>query len=169
MITNTAEHKIVLWSPMNEISRAYIVIWELFRSVLNWRLSKETNQKSWSSLLRNIMWEIIQPKSILEIDKNIDPISDLSEETIRHDLNKAQCFNGFIVNLGGDLNKQLDPLFVSSLDRSNWMDNLSKLKSKQDTQYKWRATGYNQFQRVKEKHEMVWFTWVLHHKWLRCL
>ena len=101
------------------------------------------------------MWETIQPKSILEIDKNIDPISGLSEEIITYDLNKAECFNDFIVNISGDLNKQLDPLLVSSLDRHNWMDNLSKLKSKQDTQNKWRATGYNQFQRVKEKHEMV--------------
>ena len=82
------------------------------------------------------MWETIQPESIFEIYKNIDPMSGLSEEIITYDLNKAECFNDFIVNISGDLNKQLDPLLVSSLDRHKWMDNLSKLKSKQDTQYK---------------------------------
>lgn len=54
------------------------------------------------------MWGTIQPKWILEIEKqkkNIDPIYGPSEVMITHDLHKAKWFNGFIVNLSEDLNK----------------------------------------------------------------
>jgi len=50
--------------------------------------------------------------------KNIGPICDHNhnEEIITHDLQKAEYFNDFFVNVSEDLTKQLDPLDFSSLN-----------------------------------------------------
>ena len=50
--------------------------------------------------------------------KNIGPICNINhnEEIITHDLQKAEYFNDFFVNVSEDLTKQLDPLDFSSLN-----------------------------------------------------
>lgn len=58
--------------------------------------------------------------------KTIGAISGPCEEIITPELNKAECFSAFLVNISEDLNNQQDLLDVSSLNIFNWLDKASK-------------------------------------------
>lgn len=79
------------------------------------KLLKSAEAAYWQTLFKetsnpNEFWRL--PNQVLRKHKikNIGPIADQNEETITHDLMKAEYFNDFFVNISEDLTKQLDHL-----------------------------------------------------------